>query len=210
MIKIPQNTVNRLILYRKLLRLESKDNSNNIFSHRLATLAGVTAAQVRRDLMLIGYSGSPVRGYKINELAASIDSFLDTPACNNVAIIGVGKLGRAIMDYCYGIHSKIQIVAAFDIDPLKVDRVIHGVYCHHIKDLEKYIKENSIKVAIITVTADEAQKVADMLIYIGITGILNYTPKRLSVPETVYVQNQDMMMSLEKVAFFAGRINKGL
>jgi redox-sensing transcriptional repressor len=177
--------------------------NRNIFSHQLASLAGLTPAQVRRDIMSVGYSGSPTRGYDVRELAESIGNFLDAPKGQGVALIGVGNLGRAIMAYFAGRRPKLAIVAAFDKDTYKVNRVIHGCRCYAIEDLTPIIEQFGIKVAIIAVPASDAQNVAETLVRSGVRGIMNFAPVPLKVPRGTYVLDVDITTSLEKVAYFS-------
>jgi redox-sensing transcriptional repressor len=177
--------------------------TENTFSHQLATMAGVTAAQVRRDLMAIGYSGSTKRGYEVSELMDSIGEFLDAPKGEGVALVGVGNLGRAILAYFTGRRPHLSIIAAFDNDPHKVNRVIHGCPVYRIEDAAKVIQEHDIRVAVITAPAGEAQGITDTLVRAGVRGILNFAPIPLRAPQHVYIEGIDMTMSLEKVAYFA-------
>lgn len=172
-------------------------------------MAGVTAAQVRRDMMAVGYSGSPTRGYDVRALADSIGDFLDAPEGQGVALVGIGNLGRAIMAYFTGRRPRLSIIAAFDNDPTKIDRVIHGCRCYAFSELPEVVRSNKISIAILSVPSGEAQNVADVLVRAGVTGILNFAPMPVRVPPGVYVEDIDMTMSLEKVAFFArqGRSN---
>lgn len=173
------------------------------FSHQLAGMAGVTAAQVRRDLMSIGYSGSTKRGYEVSELMQSIAEFLDAPNRQGVALVGVGNLGRAIMTFFAGRRPSLAIVAAFDNDPYKTGRVINGVRCYAMDDLEQVCQEQALEAAIIAVPAEGAQEVADRLIRAGVRGILNFAPTRLRVGPGIYVEDNDITTALEKVAYFA-------
>lgn len=200
---ISDRTIGRLSLYRRLLRDLLADGEKSIFSHQLAAMAGGTAAQVRRDIMAIGYSGSPVHGYDVEQLLESIGQFLDASQTQNVALVGVGNLGRALLAYFVGRHPTLSIVAAFDVDPAKANRVIHGCRCHPLDDLMRLVKEHDIRLGVISVPAPEAQGVANLLCQAGVRGLLNFAPVRLWVPEHVYVENLDVTMSLEKVAFFA-------
>lgn len=197
-----EKTVGRLSLYRRLLNRLGPD-ANSIYSHELAALAGITAAQVRRDFMSIGYAGSPTRGYDIRELKESIAHFLDAPTGQGAALIGVGNLGRAILSYFAGRRPNLSITAAFDKEPYKVNRVINGCRCYPIEDIPKVIAEKGIRVGILTVPSAEAQAMTDTLVRAGIKGLLNFAPIPLRVPADVYVADIDMTMALEKVAFFA-------
>jgi redox-sensing transcriptional repressor len=166
-------------------------------------MAGVTAAQVRRDLMAVGYTGSPTRGYGVGELMESIGKFLDASEGEGVALIGVGNLGRAILAYFGGRRPKLAIVAAFDNDAVKVNRVVLGVRCHAMTELAQILAEQVIHTAIITVPAAAAQEVTDQLVRAGVRGLLNFAPASLRVPEGVFVEDIDMTVALEKVAYFA-------
>jgi len=198
-----ERTIGRLSLYRRLLRELESAGVNNIYSQELARMAGVTAAQVRRDIMAIGYSGSPARGYDVHALGESIGDYLDAPGGQGVALVGIGNLGRAIMAFFSGRRPRLAIVAAFDADPYKVNRVIHGCRCYPAEEIGQVVREQNITVGIITVPASEAQNVAETLVRAGVRGILNFAPVPLRVPAGVYVEQIDMTMALEKVAFFA-------
>jgi len=205
MAKVAEKTIGRLSLYRRFLHTLITEGKIHVFSHQLAKTAGVTAAQVRRDFMAIGYMGSPVRGYEIEALIASIAEFLDVPEGQNVALVGVGNLGRAILTYFRGRRPKLQISVAFDNDPQKTNRVIHNCKCYPVEMMDQYIKEQNIITAILTVPAEKAQEVADHLVESGIRGILNFAPVRLHKPSAVHIEYIDMTMELEKVAYFAAK-----
>ncbi|MCE5250964.1 redox-sensing transcriptional repressor Rex [bacterium] len=200
---ISGKTIGRLSLYRRLLNELVRDAVKNIYSHELAARAGVTAAQVRRDIMNIGYSGNPNRGYDVQLLIEGIGNFLDTAEGQKVALIGVGNLGRAILAYFSGRRPKLSIVAAFDNDPEKYGRVIQGCRCYPIDQIQKIVQELDIRIATLCVPAGVAQDIADMLVQSGIKGILNFAPVPLHVPRNIYVEDIDLTMSFEKVAYFA-------
>ncbi len=200
---ISDKTIGRLSLYLRILDELAGTGERYIFSHDLAQRAGATAAKVRRDIMNVGYSGNPNRGYDIKELARSIDTFLIPTVRQHVALVGVGNLGRAILTFFSGRHPRLAIDVAFDSDPLKYDRVIGGCRCHSMDRMADVIRDLGITIGIITVPAQAAQEVADLLVQSGVTGILNFAPAPLHVPQGVYVDNIDMTMSLEKVAYFA-------
>ncbi len=202
---VSDKVIGRLSLYRRLL-ISLRDGSQYLFSHELASLVGVTAAQVRRDIMHIGYSGNPNRGYDVAELVKSIEIFIDPKELQFAALVGVGNLGRAILSYFSGRRPKLSIVAAFDTDPARYDRVVHGCRCYAIEDLDYIVSKTGINIGIITVPATEAQKVTDMLVNVGVKGILNFAPHPLHVSPDVYVEDIDMTMSLEKVAYFARKL----
>lgn len=199
---LPGKTVERLSEYRRTLLSCLAEKRNFIFSHHLASRLHITAVQVRRDLMLIGYSSANRKGYDVKELIDTIGRILDSNDGMNVAIIGIGNLGRAVAGYFKGKRSKLNLVASFDNDPQKVNKVISGVKCYSYDDLEKMIPELGIRIAILTVPADFAAEIAEEAVRYGIKGILNFTTIPLNVPSDVYLEEYDMITSLEKVAYF--------
>jgi redox-sensing transcriptional repressor len=202
-IQLPHKTVERLSQYRRALLLILSREKTHVFSHEIAQMLHITPVQVRRDLMLIGYSGNLRKGYDIKELIDLIGKIIDTDKGQNVAVVGLGNLGRAIISYFKGKRTKLTIVAAFDMNPEKVDRMYDGVPCFHNNRLQEIIRNKNISIGIITVPADQAPVVAETLVSAGIKGILNYSPKSLNVSPPVYLEEYDMITSLEKVAFFA-------
>ncbi len=200
---LPHKTVERLSQYRRALLLILSKEKTHVFSHEIAQMQHITPVQVRRDLMLIGYSGNLRKGYDIKELIDMIGNIIDTEKGQKVAVIGLGNLGKAIISYFKGKRTKLTIVAAFDINIDKVDRIYDGVPCYHISRLTDIMKKESVTIGIITVPADQAPAIAETLVHAGVKGILNYSPKPLNVSPYVYLEEYDMITSLEKVAFFA-------
>lgn len=199
---LPGKTVERLSEYRRTLLACLIEKRNFIFSHELAARLHITAVQVRRDLMLIGYSSVQRKGYDVKELIDTISGIIDLAEGMNVAIIGIGNLGRALAGYFKGKRSKLNLVASFDNDHQKINKVISGVKCYSYNDLEKILKELEIKIAILTVPADFAKEIAEETVRYGIKGILNFTTVPLNVPSEVYLEEYDMITSIEKVAYF--------
>ena len=202
---ISDKNIGRLSLYRRLLNRMRAESKTHLYSHELAALAGGTAARVRRDLMAIGYTGNPARGYQIEDLIDSLGNFLDTPEGRPVALVGIGNLGRAILSFFTGRRPKLYIAAAFDSDSSKVNRVIHGCRCYPVEKLVEVVRQKGITVGVVCVPAREAQAAAEQLAEAGVRGILNFAPIYLHLPGGVYVEDLDMTMGLEKVAYFAAR-----
>ena len=202
---VSERTIGRLSLYRRLLNTLRAEGARNVYSHELAELAGSTAAQVRRDLMVVGYSGSPGRGYEIAGLLESLREFLDAPGGQGVVLVGVGNLGKALLAYFAGRRPNLRIVAALDNDPEKTGRLVHGCRCYPLEKLAGVIRRHGIRLAVITVPASAAQEVADRLVRAGVRGLLNFAPVRLHVPSGIHIEDIDMTTSLEKVAYFAHR-----
>jgi redox-sensing transcriptional repressor len=200
---ISDKTVGRLSLYRRTLQRVLAEGREYVFSHEIAHACGVTAAQVRRDLMPTGFAGTPKRGYSVAALLQSIGNLLDDPEKQCVALVGIGNLGRAILAYFTGRRPNLAIVAAFDQDPNKVNQMIHGCRCYPMEQVGTIIEEKRIEVAIIAVPASAAQAIADRLVSYGVRGFLNFAPASLRVPSDIYVEDLDMAISLERVAYFA-------
>lgn len=200
---VSEKTVERLSLYRRVLIQVRGEGRESILSHELASLVHSKAAQVRRDVMQLGYSGIPNSGYNVRKLLESIGDFLDSPRVQGAALVGLGHLGYAILSHFSGRWRQLSIRAVFDTDPAKVNQVFEGCRCFSIERMQDVIREQNIDVGVITVPVDQAQKVAEQLCMAGAKGLLNFAPVRLRVPETVYVDNVDLTMSLEKVAYFA-------
>jgi redox-sensing transcriptional repressor len=204
--KLPGQTVERLSEYRRTLLDCLKEKRNFIFSHDLAARLHITAVQVRRDLMLIGYSSVLRKGYDVKVLIDTIGKIIDSSSSMNVAIIGIGNLGRAVAGYFKGKRSKLNLVASFDNDPLKINKVISGVKCYSYNDIESMIKELDVRIAILTVPPDFAREISEEMARFGIKGILNFTTIPLNVPSGIHLEEYDMITSIEKVAYFVKEI----
>jgi len=206
---ISDKVVGRLSVYRRVLDQMLADGLQFIYSHQLAGACGAMAAQVRRDLMVTGCSGNARRGYNVRDLLASIESFLGSPSDLGIALVGIGNLGRALMAYCSVRRPRMHIAAAFDSDPEKVSRVTHGCRCYPMEKLEETCRRNGILIGIITTPVSAAQSVADALVAAGVRGLMNFAPVPLRTPPGVYLEEMDVTMSLEKVAYFARRGKSG-
>ncbi len=199
---LPGKTVERLSKYRMVLFDKIEEGKTNIYSHELAEMMNLTSVQVRRDLMLIGYSGSQSTGYAIKDLIKVIGKIMDSKQGERIAIIGMGDLGRSITNYFKGKREKLEIVASFDNNPKKIGRKIAGVPCYDENEMTEIIKNENISIAVITVPSEATKSVTQILLQTGIKGILNFTSEPLTVPEGVYLEEYDIITSLEKIAFF--------
>ncbi len=199
---LPDKTVERLSQYRRALLNCLADNKIHIFSHELASLIHITPVQVRRDIMLIGYSGTLRKGYDVQELIQMIGKIIDSEKALKVCVVGVGNLGRAIIRYFKGKRTKLSITACFDISPEKFKFSFSGIPCFPIEQLPSVIKVQDISIAILTVPGEVASSVADDLVKAGIRGIINYTPTPVKVGPDIYLGEYDMITSLEKAAYF--------
>ena len=200
---IPDKTIERLSMYRRNLTTVVDSGTEYMFSHQLAALMHTTPVQVRRDIMLIGYSGTMRKGYHIGNLVALIGNIIDSRDGKNVAVVGIGNLGKAIISHFNGKRSKLRIIAAFDNDPEKYGQLFAGVRTYPMSQINEVIRQQKISIGIIAVPEDKSEEVAEKLVNAGVAGILNYTSRPLSVPTHVYLEEYDMVTSIEKVAYHA-------
>ncbi len=199
---LPEKTVERLSEYRRSLADCLEGGITHIFSHVLAGMHGITAVQVRRDLMLIGFSSDTKKGYDVRVLADFISSILDSPEPAGIAIVGMGHLGRAITKFFNNKGLKLKIIAAFDIDPDKVGRTVDGVPCYDMAEFENKVEELDINMVVLSSPRDAAGDLVLPIINAGIKGILNFTSRPLNFPRGIVVENFDITTLLEKVAYF--------
>jgi redox-sensing transcriptional repressor len=200
--EIPRKTIYRLSIYlRCLARL--KDNAiRTVSSEALAKVAGVKSTQLRKDLTYFGQFGTRGLGYDVEQLSQMITSELGTKSLQPVVLVGVGNLGLALLSYRGFEKEGFEIVAAFDLDPKrkrdkKITQPILGM-----DKLADIIRERNVKMAILTVAASAAQEVANTLVQCGVTGILNFAPIVLHVPEEVMVNNVNLAIELENLSYF--------
>lgn len=198
--KIPSAVIPRLSLYYRAL-IES-GSSDFVSSEEIAGLTGFTAAQVRKDLAYFGQFGTPSRGYQVDELKHTILRILGTDREWNVALVGVGNLGSALLAYKGFGRLRFKIKCAFDNDLRKIGKNLEGVIVQDITELEATLKKENIRMAIVAVTQDAAQRVVDALVKAGVRAILNFAPLRPQVPEGVQILNIDLSIELEKLAYF--------
>jgi redox-sensing transcriptional repressor len=201
--RISLQTIGRLSLYRRLLLDLSAGGMRQIYSHQLASAAVSTPAQVRRDLMTIGFSGSPRRGYVVDDLIAAVNAVLARSVETSIALVGVGNLGRAILAYFTNRQPWVRFTAAFDNDPEKASRITHGCRVYPIDQVEDVLAREGIRAAVIAVPAAEAQRTADRLVLAGVRSFLNFAPVRLHVPTGVFVEDIDVTTALDRVAYYA-------
>lgn len=205
---VPRKTVERLSEYRRSLISCQMHGITHIYSHTLAEIHGITAVQVRRDLMLVGFSSDSKKGYDVKELIAHISSVLDSKEDMNIAIIGMGRIGQAINSFFKGKRQKLHIVAAFDIDPAKVGTTIDNVPCYHIDSLAKVVAEKNISIAIIASPMHVAHLLVEPIVEAGIKGVVNFTTVPLNFPPHIISENDDVTAVVEKVAYFVKELNQ--
>lgn len=198
--KIPEITVERLSIY---LRAIKKFHEDEILSSQgLAELVGTSDGQVRKDLAYFGEFGVPGQGYKVGKLIEEISHILGLDKDQRIALVGVGKLGSALLAYPGFKGKGFKIKAAFDNDPSKVGKTWQGVTIQNVQKITRVISQEKIDIGIITTPAPATQEVANKLVEGGVKGILNFAPTRIVVPGHVKLRNVDLAIQLEGLSYF--------
>lgn len=194
-IKVSKAVLKRLPGYLAYLKTLPETAPAHISATSLANALGMGEVQVRKDLAIVSDGGRPKIGYLRESLIVDIEQFLGYDNTTDAVLIGAGKLGQALMAYIGFEAYGLNIQAAFDIAP-PMDKTEEGKPIYHISKLEQYCRIHKVLMGIITVPADNAQEVADMLIAGGVKAIWNFAPTHLDVPDGILVQNENMATSL--------------
>ncbi|SER94721.1 redox-sensing transcriptional repressor Rex [Salisediminibacterium halotolerans] len=199
--KIPQATAKRLPLYYRFLEGLQASGKHRVSSTELSEAVKVDSATIRRDFSYFGALGKKGYGYNVNYLLSFFRKTLDQDELTKVALVGVGNLGTAFLNYNFSKNNSTRIEMAFDVDETKVNQEISDVPIYHLDDFTEKIPAD-IEVVILTVPSQAAQGIADQLVEAGIKGILNFTPARLTVPDDVRVHHIDLSVELQSLIYF--------
>ena len=199
---IPRATAKRLPIYYRYLKLLLDAGTTRVSSNELSDAVKFDAATIRRDFSYFGALGTRGYGYDVKALMTFFGEILNQDTLASVALVGVGNLGQALLNFNFHQSSNARISAAFDINEDIVNTIQAGVPVYSLDDLEKQISDQRIDVAILTVPAPVAQDLANRLAKAGVHGILNFTPLRLDVPSDVRVQNVDLTNELQTLLYF--------
>ena len=204
--KVPEATIRRLSRYSRCLEEIEGTGEKVISSAQLASRCAVNAAQVRKDLAYFGEFGIRGVGYYVKDLLQDIKRILGLNKEWRMAVIGIGKLGSALLSYKDFLKQNYKIVAAFDIDPPKVigrvsEKLGKPVEVLHINRVKEVAKERKIEIGIITTPAEEAQKVVEQLVAADVRGILNFAPTQVTVPEGFVVKDVLFTTVLDNLAY---------
>jgi len=153
-------------------------------------------------MMFIGFTTPNRKGYDVRELIKLISKIIDPEDILNVAVIGLGNLGKAISTYFIGKRPHLNLVAAFDLDPKKIGSRVGDIECYSVDRLREIIISKKISIAVLTVPPYSAHEMTKAMIQAGIKGILNFTTVTLNVPDSIYLEEYDMITSMEKIAYF--------
>ena len=204
--RISESTIRRLsVYYRALSGLES-EGYHTVSSKELALREKLTPAQVRKDLSFFGSFGTRGLGYPVVELKNKIASILGIDREWNVALIGVGNIGSALVSYKEFQKQGFQIKKIFDNDQRKIGSNHKGITVSDLNNLEEEIRASKIEIVVVAVPAQAAQQVVDRCVACGIKAILNFAPVNLKVPEDVCLRSENMSMELEYLSF--SRVNR--
>ncbi len=200
--RIPEMTIRRLSIYTRCLTQLEEDGLKTISSQELADRFGLNSAQVRKDLAYFGEFGVRGVGYYVKDLLFDIRKILGLNKSWRVALIGVGRLGEALLSYGNFVKQGYHFVAVFDADPTKIGRPIgRGLEVLPLEELARVVTERGVELGIITAPAPSAQKVADRLVAANVKGILSFAPVRLTVPEGVIVKHVDLAQEFDSLAY---------
>ena len=200
---IPNIVIGRLPIYlRELRRLSGEEDKITTSSHELGQRLGISSAQIRKDLSHFGEFGKQGTGYHINYLIDQLSHILHLKQEWPVAVVGAGYLGHALANYDGFQHRGFRITHIFDNDPTKVGQVINNVKIQEVTELQETVKQQEIKIAIITAPAGAAQDITDCLVKAGVKSILTYAPIHLSAPEDVYISYSDPVIQLQQMAYY--------
>jgi len=201
--KLPEKTVERLSQYRRLLLNYQFLEKPFIFSKDLARMLKINSVHVRRDLMLLGVSGSHARGYDVQDLIKQISLKLECLTKKNACIVGFGHMGRAVLELFAEGGTPINISAIFDVSTKSIDQDYFGVKCFSMEKLETVISENDITLAILTSIDEELDGIKDLLLACGIKGIMNLTSHSIDLPPEIHLEEYDLKTSLIKLTYFS-------
>jgi redox-sensing transcriptional repressor len=199
---IPKATVKRLPLYYRYLRILNNAGKTKVSSTELSEAIQVDSATIRRDFSYFGELGKRGYGYDVEDLMHFFGKILNDDQLTNVALVGVGNLGSALLKFKFHQSNSIRVSCAFDVKEDIVGRIVDGIPVYPLDNMVEQIKLQQIEIAILTLPAQQAQQVVDQLAAAGIKGILNFTAARLTAPEDVIIQSVDLTNELQTLIYF--------
>lgn len=200
--KIPQATAKRLPLYYRFIKNLHASGKQRVSSAELSEAVKVDSATIRRDFSYFGALGKKGYGYNVNYLLSFFSKTLDQDELTKVALIGVGNLGTAFLNYNFMKNNNTKIEMAFDVSEDKIGTEMSNVAIYSMDELEKRLIEEKISVVILTVPVGAAQQITDRLVNTEVKGILNFTPARLTVPSHIRVHHIDLAVELQSLVYF--------
>ena len=200
--KIPDIIIGRLPVYLRALQRLADKGELNTSSQELGEMIGISAAQIRKDISQFGEFGKQGTGYSIPFLVDRLRDILKVDRVWDVAIVGMGDMGHALARYNGFTNRGFHVVMVFDNDPTKIGQKVGEFEIFNTSMLTEKLKQQKIKIAVLTTPAAAAQEIADQLVKSGVKAILNYAPISINVPDGVYVQYIDPVTHLQRMTYY--------
>ncbi len=200
--KIPDIIIGRLPVYLRALQRLADKGVLNTSSQELGEMIGISAAQIRKDISQFGEFGKQGTGYSIPFLVDRLRDILKVDRVWDVAIVGMGDMGHALARYNGFTNRGFHVVMVFDNDPTKIGQKVGEFEIFNTSTLTEKLKQQKIKIAVLTAPAAAAQEIADQLVKSGVKAILNYAPISINVPDGVYVQYIDPVTHLQRMTYY--------
>ncbi|MCG8468664.1 MAG: redox-sensing transcriptional repressor Rex [Gemmatimonadetes bacterium] len=207
--RISDSTVRRLSLYLRMLRDLERAGVELVSSAELAERAGATSAQVRKDLSLFGSFGKRGRGYLVGPLSDTLEEILGLDHAWKVALVGVGKIGSALLGYRDLSPRGFDVVAAFDVDPSKIGERVFGLSVRSLDELGETVSARGVEIGIVATPPQVAEDVARDLARAGVGAILNFAPVELGSVDGVPVRTVDIVLELEGLSYVLAAARRG-
>ena len=200
--EVPEIVISRLPQYERILNRLMEDGILVVSSQQLGEKLQVTPAQIRKDLSYFGRFGKQGRGYSVRDLLDRLRQILGINSPWNVAVVGVGRLGRAILRYPGFTPAGFHLVAAFDLNNSVVGETIGGLVVRNMEELDQVVAREKISIAIVAVPVEYTQNVVDQLVACGVKAVLNYAPMAPQVREGIRIRNIDPVLSLQSMTYY--------
>ncbi|SRR5574344_1224311 len=203
-IQVPEPTLRRLPWYLSNVKLMKEKGEKYVSSTQISKEINVDASQIAKDLSYVNISGRTRVGYEVDELISVLENFLGFTNSHKAFLFGVGSLGGALLSDSGLKQFGLEIVAAFDVNPRLIGKVINGIPVYHSDSFEEKMKELQVNIGVLTVPISIAQNITDKMVSGGIKAVWNFTPFRIRVPEDIVVQNTSLYAHL---AILFNRLN---
>ncbi len=204
-LEIPEVVINRLPVYARALAELAAAGETVVSSQALGEALDVTPAQIRKDLSYFGRFGKQGRGYNVNGLLSKLREILGLDRQWSVCVVGVGRLGQAIVEYGGFEPQGFQIVGAFDADPNRIGTNVGRLTVQDMSGLDEFLRTQRVDIGVVAVPASAAQEVVDALVKLGIRAILNYAPMNAHVPRDVTIRQIDPVIAMQSMTFYIKR-----
>lgn len=201
--KVPNIVIPRILHYLRVVQQLSKNNKTSVSSEEIAKITNISPFQIRKDLANFGKFGQPGMGYDVASLKDYLLNIIGGKEMCNLALVGVGNLGSALLNYKGFENEGLKFVAAFDKEEAKVGKICGNVIVEHVDKMKESIAKNNVHIGIITVPENHAQVMADRFIESGVSSLLNFSPKTISVPPEVTLRNVDLAIELKALQYFS-------